>query len=224
MYGGYPVYVLGLVWLFAWSLIAGFSKNQVMLDVCRAMQGLGPAAFLPSGLMLLGSIYRPGPRKNLIFSIYGAAAPFGFYVGIFFSGLTGQYTRWGWYFWIGTLLVLTTLVVAILTVPSDIRERRGLGVKMDWPGAILIVSGLVLVVFAITDSSHARNGWKSPHILVTFLLGALILGMAVYVEGWIAKMPLLPSELFKVPRMKALVLALLFTYGSLGVFLFYATF
>jgi MFS family permease len=224
MYGGYPVYVLGLAWLFVWSLIAGFSGNQAVLDVCRAMQGLGPAAFLPSGLMLLGSIYRPGPRKNLVFSIYGACAPFGFYAGIFFSGLTGQYTRWGWYFWIGTFLVLTTLVVAILTIPPDTQERRRLGIKMDWPGAALIVSGLVLVVFAITDSSHATNGWKSPYILLTFLLGVLILGVAVYVEGWVAEMPLLPAELFKVPRMKALVVALLFTYGSLGVFLLYATF
>jgi MFS family permease len=224
MYGGYPVYVLGLAWLCVWSLIAGFSENQYMLDVCRALQGLGPAAFLPSGVMLMGSIYRPGPRKNLVFSIYGACAPLGFYTGIFFSGLTGQYTRWGWYFWTGTLLVLTTLVVAILTVPSDVQERKGLGVKMDWPGAVLIVSGLVLVVFAITDSSHAPDGWKSPYILVTFLLGAIILGVAVYVEGWVVEMPLLPAELFKVPRMKALVLALLLTYGSLGIFLFYATF
>ncbi|KAH0533887.1 hypothetical protein FGG08_007494 [Glutinoglossum americanum] len=224
MYGGYPVYVLGLAWLCVWSLIAGFSKNQYMIDVCRALQGLGPAAFLPSGLMLMGSIYRPGPRKNIVFSIYGAAAPLGFYAGIFFSGLTGQYTRWGWYFWIGTALVLTTLVVAILTIPSDGREQKGLGVKMDWPGAILIVSGLVLVVFAITDSSHAPGGWKSPYILVTLLLGTIILGAAVYVEGWVAEMPLLPAELFKVPRMKALLLALFLTYGSLGIFLFYATF
>lgn len=65
MYGGYIVFILGLGWLSVWSLIAGFSQNQLMLNFCRAGQGLGPAAFLPSGLMLLGSIYRPGPRKNL---------------------------------------------------------------------------------------------------------------------------------------------------------------
>ena len=78
MYGGYPLYVGGLVWLALWSLICGFSKNAIMLDICRALQGLGPAAFLPSSMMLIGSIYRPGPRKNLVFSIYGACAPIGF--------------------------------------------------------------------------------------------------------------------------------------------------
>jgi MFS family permease len=71
IYGGYPVYMFGLIWFCVWSLVAGFSTNGLMLNWCRALQGLGPAAFLPSGVMLIGSIYRPGPRKNMIFSLYG---------------------------------------------------------------------------------------------------------------------------------------------------------
>jgi MFS family permease len=86
MYGGFPVYIAGVSWLAVWALIAGFSQNELMLDFTRAIQGFGPAAYLPSSLMLLGSVYRPGPRKNIIFSVYGACAPLGFYLGIFFAG------------------------------------------------------------------------------------------------------------------------------------------
>jgi Major Facilitator Superfamily len=71
IYGGFPVYVFGMTWLAAWSIIAGFSIGPLMLNFCRALQGLGAAAYLPNGVLLLGSIYRPGPRKNLVFSIYG---------------------------------------------------------------------------------------------------------------------------------------------------------
>ena len=74
MWGGYPVFLCGLVWLLIWSIIAGFSINPLMLDFCRALQGLGAAAFLPTGVMLMGSLYRPGPRKNLVFAIYGTSA------------------------------------------------------------------------------------------------------------------------------------------------------
>jgi MFS family permease len=56
MFGGYIVFNLGLLWFLAWSIIAGFSQNYIMLIFCRALQGFGPAAFLPSGIMLLGSI------------------------------------------------------------------------------------------------------------------------------------------------------------------------
>jgi MFS family permease len=227
MWGGYPLYVAGFLWLTIWSLIAGFSVNEIMLNFCRALQGLGPAAFLPSSMMILGSIYRPGPRKNLVFSIYGACAPLGFFVGIFFAGVTGEYTTWGWYFWIGTILSAITALTAYLTVPSDILEKRnatGLKVEMDWLGSILIVSGLIIFTFAVIDSSHAPNQWKTPYIYTLFIVGSLLLLSAAYVEAYVASQPLIPASLFKVPCMPPLVVALFLTYGSLGVFLLYATF
>jgi MFS family permease len=224
MYGGYPVYVAGTVWLAIWSLIAGFSTNALMLDFCRALQGLGPAAYLPSSMMLLGSIYRPGPRKNLVFSIYGACAPLGFVFGIFFAGLTGQYTAWGAYFWIGTALTVITAAVAWMTVPWDINETQSVGVKMDWLGAILSISGLILFTFAIIDSSHAPQQWKTPYIYILFIIGSLLIIAAAYVECFVASEPLLPAWLFKAPHMSALIIALFFCYGSLGIFLLYATF
>ena len=223
MYGGYPLYLGGLAWFCTWSLIAGFSQNELMLDFCRALQGLGAAAFLPSGVMLLGTIYRPGPRKNLVFSLYGGAAPLGFFAGVFFAGLTGEYLTFGWYFWIGAIFIFSTILAAIWSVPNDTEQRKAMGIKMDWMGSVLIVAGLVLVVFAVTDSSHAPQGWRTPYIYVTLIIGSLALFAAVYVEGWVASAPLLPPELFKVPYLKPLILALFLSYGVLGVFLLYGT-
>ena len=223
MYGGYPVYLAGLAWFLVWSLISGFSQNQLMLDFCRALAGLGPAAFLPAGVMLIGSNYRPGPRKNLVFSLYGGAAPLGFFAGVFFAGLTGSLLPFGAYFWIGAGLIATTIVAAIFTVPNDVAESMERGVKMDWLGSLLIVSGLIFVVFAITDASHAPDGWRTSYILVTLLLGVSLLCIAYYVEGWVAKNPLLPFDLFKVPYMSALIISSLFSDGVLGVFLLYST-
>ena len=194
-----------------------------MMDFCRALQGLGPAAFLPSGVMLMGSTYRPGPRKNLVFSIYGGAAPLGFFIGVFIAGVTGSFLQFGWYFWIGAILVFTTIVAAIFAIPNDIEERKAMGIQMDWLGSIFIVSGLILVVFAITDASHAPDGWRTPYIYVTLIVGALLLGISFYVEGWVAANPLLPFDLFKVPYLPALFVALFFSDGVLGIFLLYAT-
>lgn len=226
IYGGFPVYVAGLVWLTIWSLVGGFSQNEIMLNFCRALQGLGPAAFLPCGVMILGSIYRPGPRKNMVFSIYGAMACIGFFVGIFFAGLTAQYDAWRWFFWVGTILSAITAVTAYLSIPSDMEEKRRVAVKdkMDWLGAILIVSGLILFTFAIIDSSHAPHQWKTPYIYILFIVGSLLLLVAVYVEGWVATQPLIPASLFRVPCLPALIIALFLTYGSLGIFLLYGTF
>ncbi len=192
-----------------------------MLDFCRALQGLGPSAFLPSGVALMGNMYRPGPRKNLVFSLYGGSAPLGFFFGIFVAGLTGQFLRFGWYFWIGATLLFTTTVAAILTIPNDSREHKK--VEMDWLGAALIVSGLILVVFALTDSAGAPDQWRTPYIYVLLIVGSLLLGLAVYVEGFVAKNPLLPFDLFCIPYINPLFIALFFSYGCLGIFLLYGT-
>ncbi|KAI9649295.1 hypothetical protein NHQ30_001867 [Ciborinia camelliae] len=222
IYGGRPVYIAGLAWLTLWSLIAGFSKDQYMLDICRALQGLGPAAFMPSGMMLLGRTYRPGPRKNLVFSIYGASGAAGFFIGIFFAGLTAQYDKWEWYFWAGAVLSFISVATAMICIPSEKHNRDGL--QMDWLGSGLLTTSLILFVFAITESAYAPNGFKTPYIFITLVSGIILFAIAMYVERYVVSQPLLPYSLFAVPRMKPLFIALFFTYGSLGVFLLYATF
>ena len=222
MYGGYVLYLAGAGWLTVSSILAGFSQTWLMLIICRALQGFALAAFLPSGIMILGSTYRPGPRKNLIFSVYGACAALGFFAGIFFSGLCSQFLSWRWYFFIGAILSAVTFISSYFSVPSDFAERKKANVKMDWVGCCLSVPGAVLFVFAIAESSYAPQGWKTPYIPVCFCLGVIFLGLMVYMEGWVVENPLLPGDLFAVKYLTPLVIALLLLYGSLGIYFLYA--
>ena len=48
--------------------------------------------------------------------------------------------------------------MSYFAILSDSAEKRKNGIKTDWAGAALIVSGVALVVFALTDSSHAPDG------------------------------------------------------------------
>ncbi|KAF6790705.1 major facilitator superfamily transporter [Colletotrichum musicola] len=186
------------------------------------MKGLGMSAVLPAGVMLLGKIYRPGPRKNLIFALYGSFAPIGFFCGIFIGGLSSQYLSWRWYFWIASIIMAILMVISLLSIPNDYNNNRE--IHMDWWGTATIVPGLSLVTYALTDSAQAPNGWKSPQILVTFLLGLLCLAAGYYVENHVASSPLLPADLFAPRYMKRLVLALWLTYGAFGLYLFYSSF
>ncbi|KAJ5675183.1 Major facilitator superfamily domain general substrate transporter [Penicillium maclennaniae] len=199
MYGGYLVYNVGAIWLTISSILAGVSTTWLMLIICRALQGLALGALLPSGMMILGSTYRPGPRKNLVFS----------------------FLTWRWYFYIGAILSAIMAASSIFSVPRDYYEKKELGIRMDWAGLVLSITGTTLFVFAIADSSYAPQGWKTPYIIVFFVLGMILLGVMAYIEGWVVQNPLLPGDIFHVKHMAALVIALLFLYGSLGIFLLY---
>lgn len=198
-----------------------------MLIVARAMQGFGPAAFLPTGIMLLGQTYRPGPRKNLIFSLYGAFAPLGFYLGVIVGGVTGDFLSWRWYFWLGSIIIFVCWLSAVFSLPKSQGPPQGQGgedAKMDFGGMLTIVPALVLIVFAVTDGAHAPHGWATNYVLITFVLGVVLLGIAFYVEGWISAQPLLPASLFRPKYMKTLIVSLTFSYGTFGIYLYYASF
>lgn len=222
-YGGRLVFLAGHAWLLVWSLVCGFSRNTTMLIVCRAMQGIGSSAFLPASLALMGQTYRPGPRKNIVFSAYAAFGCIGFYFGIIVGAVAAEFLGWRWYFWIGAVCVLVIAVTGLLTIPSHLGDANP-EIRMDWWGLCTIVPGLALVVFALTDGGHAPQGWRTPYIYVTFVVGVLLLGAAVYVQGWVSEQPLFPAELFKPKYMKRLTVSLFFVYGIFGLFLFYASF
>ena len=224
MYGGYIVFNAGMTWFGLWTIGTGFCQNFNSLVLCRAMEGLGMAAFLPAGLGLFGRMYRPGPRKNLIFSIYGALAPIGFYSGIIIGGLSQTLLSWRWYFWIAGILSAVFTIVAVLTAPKDYAEVRKMNVKMDWLGLVTIVPAITLIIYALTESAQAPQGWQSPEIVVTMVLGLAFMGGAVYVEGWVVDNPLIPPDLFKVQFMKRMLVLLFLIWGAFSIYLFYTNF
>lgn len=73
--------VFGNVWFGVWSAVGGFSVwcdgegKSVLFIFSRVLAGIGPAILLPNSLGLLGATYHPGPRKNMVFSLFGACAP-----------------------------------------------------------------------------------------------------------------------------------------------------
>ena len=81
--------------------------------------------------MLLGSTYRPGPHKNLVFAIYSACAVLGFFAGIFVTATILKLIGWAYYFWVGSYLVLAISIIAYFTVPFNLQQRRAMDVKMD---------------------------------------------------------------------------------------------
>jgi MFS family permease len=221
MYGGYVIFNAGAIWLAISLVLCGVSQTWLTLVVCRALQGLALGALLPSGMMILGSTYRPGPRKNLVFCIYDACAALAFFAGFFVSGICAQYLTWRWYFFIGAILSAIMAVSSLLYVHRDFAETRALGIRMDWVGFCLSISGTTLFVFAIADSSYTPQGWRTPYIPVLFAIDVTLLGFMTYLEAWVIDDPLLPGEIFRVKYMTPLILALLCLYGSLGIFLLY---
>jgi len=94
MYGHKRLFLIGWAWFACWTLICGFTDNygHVFFNVCRALQGAGPALLVPNAMALIGRTFPAGMKRNLVFSCFGAAGPTGFYFGAILASSLSQLT------------------------------------------------------------------------------------------------------------------------------------
>lgn len=223
LYGHKKFFVGGFLWFALWSLLAGFScySSLAFFYCCRAFQGIGPAFLLPNAIAILGRSYEPGRRKQMIFSIFGAAAPGGFVFGATFSALLGQLAWWPWAYWVMAIACLLLAGAGVLVIPHTphpkIDDSVSLVMRVDAWGAITGVTGLVFVNFAWNQGSVV--GWTPPYTYVLLIVGFLFLGLFAFIESR-ATFPLLPIAALSTDS--AFVLGCIAAgWSSFGIWLFY---
>lgn len=224
LYGHKLFFVLGFVWYALWSLLAGFSvySSQIFFDCCRAFQGLGPAFLLPNAIAILGRTYKPGRRKDMVFSFFGASAPGGFVLGAVFSSLFGQLAWWPWAYWVMGIACLLLAVAGFFVIPYSPPPKTATSCNMsqriDIPGAVTGVIGLILVNFAWNQGPVV--GWQTPYTYALLIVGFVLLGVFVFIEKR-AKFPLLPFSALTSDA--AFVLGCIAAgWSSFGIWIFYA--
>lgn len=208
IFGHKRVFIIGFAWLGLWELAGGFSgyvqrqrgpdgggsSGTAFFIACRAMQGVGAALLVPNGQAMIGRGYPPGPRKNVVMSLFGAAAPLGFVAGGAMASLFAQLVSWPWAFWTMAAVCVGLAGVSVLVLPpAGERATREAGVSLwkqiDGAGVFLGVSGLVLFNFAFNQAPIVS--WRTPYVYFILVIGALLLGGFVYVELH-ASHPLVP--------------------------------
>ncbi|RKU39881.1 hypothetical protein DL546_001813 [Coniochaeta pulveracea] len=201
LFGHKKIFVIGFFWFAGWSLVAGFAGmiqggGTVFFCFCRAMQGVGPALLVPNGQAMLGRMYGPGKRKNVVMSLFGAAAPAGFVLGAVMSSLFAQTVGWDWGFWVMAMVCAVLGVVSWGVVPGReegegrrVGESDGLWTMLDGLGMVLGVSGLVLFNFAFNQAPIVQ--WTTPYTYFILIIAVLLLAGFIYHE-LITPHPLLP--------------------------------
>ncbi|WP_218105153.1 MFS transporter [Micromonospora rhizosphaerae] len=203
------VFLTGLVVFTAASLASGLATSALMLILSRAAQGAGAAMLTPAALSIIMTTYR-GRQRGAALAVWGAIGSTGIAAGVLFGGLLTSFLGWQAVFFInvpiGVLVAALTwrVVPAGTTAPAS---RR----RLDAPGAVTLVSGLVLLVYAI-EGTHT-HGWDSMR--TGLLLGASVVLLAVF--GMIERKtaaPLVPPHAWKI---RSLISASTVMAGVTGV-------
>src|SRR5919198_547029 len=186
------LFVTGLALFSASSLLCGLAWSESSLIAFRALQGLGGALLAPAALALLMTTFAEGRERNLALGIYGAASGSGAAVGVLLGGILTSYLSWSWIFFIN----VPVGVAAIALTPILLQESRAdlAHRHFDFPGALSITSGLMLLVYATTRATS--DGWGAPVTLALFG-GAAALVLAFVAIEVRSPSPLLPLRIFR---------------------------
>jgi EmrB/QacA subfamily drug resistance transporter len=195
--GRRAVFIGGLVVFAIGSLLCGFAWSDEALIGARALQGLGAAAITPAALSILTTTFTEGRERNIALGAWGAVGGFGAAAGVLLGGILTDLLAWEWIFWVNIPISVVALVLAPILL-SESREAHGQ--SHDIPGAVLVTSGLLLLVLGITQGY--TWGWTSAATLGVFAASAVLLAAFVVWELR-QKEPLVPFSIFRLQTLTA---------------------
>jgi EmrB/QacA subfamily drug resistance transporter len=165
------VFMGGLVVFTVGSLLCGLAWSDESLIAARAVQGLGAATITPSALSILSTTFIEGRERNIALGAWGAVGGFGAAAGVLAGGILTDLLSWEWIFFVNIPVGVVGLVLApiLLTESKDAH-----GQSHDVPGAVLVTSGLVLLVLGITQGRQWE--WLSAQTIGVFAASAVLLG------------------------------------------------
>ena len=212
-YGRKRMFVIGLVWFTAASVLCGIAPDIGTLIAARALQGVGGALLVPGSLALITASFRSqdhGVAIGAWSGLTGVATS----IGPFLGGWLVDSASWRLVFLINVPLAALALWVTLRHVPES-RDPQA-GKRPDFAGAATATLGLAGLVFALIQGP--AHGW-SPLVVIAGVLGAAALIAFPFVELRVSS-PLVPLEIFTSRQFSGANGTTFVVYAALGVALF----
>ncbi|MDQ1047275.1 MFS transporter [Streptomyces sp. V4I2] len=212
-FGRRKVFVIGVLWFAAASLLCGIAPNAEFLIAARALQGVGGALLTPGSLAIIQASFHPDDRGRAV-GLWSGFGGVGAAVGPFVGGWLVDGPGWRWVFLLNVPLALLCAPIAVRHVPESGDGRKH--TRFDVLGAVLGALALALVTYALIE---ARSG--SFVVVLSAVLGVAAAVVFVRVERRRAD-PMMPTDIFASRQFTAVNLVTLCVYAAFGGFFFLA--
>lgn len=191
MFGRKQLLVGGLVLLIIGEAVTILGADQVhSLWVGQAIAGIGAGALYPISLTMIAAAAPNAKARSSAIALWAGFLSVGAAVSPITAGALAENGHWKVSFWIPIALASVTVVAALGARNSSAPEGR----KLDIPGQLTLIVGLVSLIWALTQGSEV--GYGKGSIIIGFVVAAVFLVAFVQIELRSAA-PLIHLNLFR---------------------------
>jgi len=173
------VFMTGVLFFTAASLMCGLAWSPAVLLAARVVQGAGAAIMTPTALSIISTSFPEGSERNKAFGIWGGLGGIGATAAWLIGGPLVDGPGWRWIFFINLPVGLAALVLS----PVLLRESRAALTRRSYDpaGALTISGALILLVYAVIKAPDA--GWGNPQTILPLVGSALLLAAFALIES-----------------------------------------
>jgi EmrB/QacA subfamily drug resistance transporter len=215
-FGRRRIFLLGVVWFAAASLLCGLAPTAEVLVAARALQGIGGALLTPGSLAIISSTFVADHRARAVGAwsgLGGVAAAVGPLAGGWLVTL-----NWRAVFLVNLPVAVFVVVVSLRHVPESSNADSPPG--LDVAGAVLAAAGLAGVTYALTSLGGEHSGGIKDAAIIGVGAGGVAALLAFVLVQRRSPHPLVPLGLFVHRSFNVANAVTLFVYAGLGVFFF----
>ncbi len=213
-YGRRKMFAIGVAWFAVASLLCGVAPDVQVLIAARALQGVGGALLTPGSLAILQASFAQDDRAAAI-GAWSGLGGLATAIGPFLGGYLIGALSWRLVFYINLPLAVFVLAITARHVPET--KAPGPVPKLDIRGAASISGALAGITYGLIAASS--DGWGSVQVLVPLAVGAVLLGVFIWVENK-EPQPMLPLGVFRSRQFSAANAVTFVVYAALGGLLF----
>lgn len=218
------VFVIGTAAFALTSLACALASSKGLLLGARAIQGLAGAVISPTTLSIISTSFSEGAERNRGLGAWAAMGGLGASSGALLGGVLTQTLGWPAIFAVNVPLGALVIALGLRVIPAAPARvavaRTGAG-HFDLSGAVLVTAGLSVLTYGIVRSD--TSGWGSVGVLGPIGVGLALLGLFTFVEGRVARAPLVPLGIFRLRELRAANLVVLLLYAALFSMWFFLT-
>ena len=208
------VFVAGIAVFTVASALCALAGSPLVLNLARALQGVGGAFMFATSLALLASAFQ-GRDRGTAFGVWGATTGASVAVGPLVGGALTDGIGWEAIFLVNIPVGIAAIAMTLAKVQESHAPSGG---RIDWPGLITFSGALFALIFALIRGNP--EGWGSTQIVLC-LVAAAVLGAAFVLVERRSDEPMLDLSLFRKPAFAgASVAAFVLSASMFSMFLY----